>query len=572
MSNLKNIFVKPAIFMTVLTIFFQLLILLIYLANYVPSPTFQFDINYDITSFFEELSPLSSIPESIDFASSLGENSSDSVLDLNPERNTNYQIVIKAVNPGYNTETGKNAGEFIEIANLSGEPQPLDDIAVVYTAKPTSSSPNGKSTILYYFPEGSMFIGDTILLRYKDTPETSDKNQDLIYNTSLAMAGTLSLVRLKSDVVINDPPTTLDDLGKIENSLCWLGGEECLPVFSTTVKSRSYTTILRNEETGEYEHVTDYTPTYDPNQHNLYLPPENKDISSNLAQSQTGKTTASAQSASSELFNTEKDAQCQGLIFSEILSYYDEKETEQFIELYNSTGTSMLLSGCKIKYKTKYYELPISDAIDSLDYYVLHPEFKLTKNPNTENTLELYDVNGALVDSLSYPHGQKKTASYAQVGYKEDGTEDWRITYAVTPGEPNVYQQYKSCTDGKVINESTGNCVKAATMSSSLADCPAGKYRNPTTGRCKNIDSDGETAECKEGYERNPETGRCRKIKNNEGADYPVVPVTGMEERSVFVGLLAILGVVVIGAICIIFQFRREIIYSFRKIISKLKK
>ena len=425
MSKLKNIFVKPAIFMTVLTIFFQLLILLIYLANYVPSPTSQFDINYDITSFFEELSPLSSIPESTDFVSNLNENSSGLVLDSAPEGG-NRQIVIKAVNPGYNTETGKNAGEFIEIANLSGEPQPLDNITVVYTAKPTSSSPNGKSTILYYFPEGSIFIGDTILLRYKDAPETSEQSQDITYNTSLAMAGTLSLVRLKSDVDINDPPTALDGLGKIENSLCWLGGEECLPVFSTTVKSRSYTTILRNEETGEYEHVTDYTPTYDPNQHNLYLPLENKDISSNLAQSQTGKTTASAQSASSELFNTEKDAQCQGLIFSEILSYYDEKETEQFIELYNSTGASISLSGCKIKYKTKYYELPISDAIASLDYYVLHPEFKLTKNPNTENILELYDVSGALVDSLSYPHGQKKTASYAQVGYKEDGTEDWR--------------------------------------------------------------------------------------------------------------------------------------------------
>ncbi len=545
MSNLKNIFIKPVIFMTVMTIFFQLLILLICLANYVPSPTSHFNIT---------------APS----------------LELTSENGNNSQIAIKAVNPGYNTEVGKNAGEFIELVNLSGEPQPLDNLAVIYTAKPANSSSIGKSTVLFFFPKGSRFIGETILMRYKDSPETTENSQDLTYDTSLAMTGSLSLVRLADSAKIEDLSGTIDFavFGEVENSVCWLGGENCLPVFSTTVKSRSYTTIVRNEDTGEYEHVANYLPIYNPDELNLFLPPENTDASTSQTQHQAEKTTTSAQPTST-VFDVEKDAQCQGLIFSEILSYYDEDEKEQFIEFYNSANSDINLDGCKVKYKNKYYDLgngSSRNTIGALDYYVLQPEFRLTKNPNTENILELYDANGTIIDVLTYPHGQKKAASYAQIGYESDGTEDWRVTYAVTPGEPNIYQQYRSCTDGKVINESTGNCVKAATMSSALADCPAGKYRNPTTGRCKNIESDDETTECKEGYERNPETGRCRKIKDNNGTEYPVIPITGQEEKSVFIGFIAIIGIAILGAGYVIFQFRCEIVYFFRKIISKLIK
>jgi hypothetical protein len=45
------------------------------------------------------------------------------------------------------------------------------------------------------------------------------------------------------------------------------------------------------------------------------------------------------------------------------------------------------------------------------------------------------------------------------------------------------------------------------------AECPAGKYRNPETGRCRTIEEAvNALTECEEGYERNPTTNRCRKI------------------------------------------------------------
>ena len=176
------------------------------------------------------------------------------------------------------------------------------------------------------------------------------------------------------------------------------------------------------------------------------------------------------------------------------------------------------------------------------------------------------------VATLAYPHGQKKSTSYAFFGYNSDGSENWQVTFSPTPGGPNVRQEYKVCPAGKVLNESTDNCVNATTMKTTLKDCGEGKIRNPETGRCKSVnDNLNDQTPCKEGYERNPETGRCRKIKDNSGADYPVIPVTGIEEQSSFIALWAIGGVVAIGGFYVVFQFRSEIIYFLPKALGKLK-
>lgn len=571
MSNLKIFSAKLVIFVTITAIFFQLLVLLYDLVNNVPKsismsvftpiPTSQLDYNLSLPNLSTDLASPTNEPPNDELGSVI----------------MTSDIVINAVNPGYNTESGKNSGELIELKNLSDEEISLDNIAIIYTAKPTSASPNGKSTILYQFPVGSKFIGKAILLRYELSPEATDGNQDLTYSTSIAMAGSLALVRLNDIPNLEALISTTSDLsnfGEVGSSVCWLGGEDCLQTFSTTVKSRSYTTIARNPDSGEYEHVTEYISNYDAAFPGLYLPPE-ETATAEGPTSDMFAVKPSTKATSTDVFDFAKDAQCQGLIFSEILSYYDENAEEQFIEFYNSTNSTIEIGGCKVRYKNKFYDLLPKDSNEHIvaasDYYVLHPEFKMTKNPNTESTIELYDINGTLLDALVYPHGQKKTASYALINYNGDGTANWQITYAITPGESNVYQQYKTCPAGKVINETTGNCVKAATISSAIADCPAGKYRNPTTGRCKNIEDNTSSSECKEGYEKNPETGRCRKIKDNKGAKYPVVPTTGVVEQSVFIGLLAILGVVIAGSIYVIFQFRHEIAHFFRKILTKNK-
>lgn len=280
---------------------------------------------------------------------------------------------------------------------------------------------------------------------------------------------------------------------------------------------------------------------------------------------------------------------CAGIHFSEILSFYESEKSEQFIEFFNPTAEEINLKGCNIRYKNKLYAL--SGVVGPEKYYVYFPSaFSLTKNPTVSNKIELLDADDSIVDSLTYYNGQKKAVSYAQFGVDNDGSEIWDQTYSPTPGEENNFQRFKTCEVGKVINEETGNCVKITTITTAIAECPAGSYRNPLTNRCKKysttssalkecsegyernletnrcrkVQTDSVLKECTEGYERNPETGRCRKVVNNDGADFEVKN-ENFEEQSSFVAILAIAAVASLGAIYIVFEYRKEIARVFKK-------
>lgn len=255
------------------------------------------------------------------------------------------------------------------------------------------------------------------------------------------------------------------------------------------------------------------------------------------------------------------------MVFSELLSYYETFQSEQFVELYNNGVESVVLDGCYIKYKNKKY--PLEGMVKAEGYFVRYlTDFKLTKNPTTSNVLELVDADGVVLDKLEYFNGQRKGTSYALIGYDGDGVEIWKVTYAPTPGEPNNYQEYRTCEVGKVINEATGNCVKVTSLAEKI--CGEGKYLNILTGRCRKIADDaGTLKECKEGYYRSEETGRCRKITENNGADYALVPETYKEESS-FTALYLVLGVVLAGLLYVGYEFRYEILRFFRKVKGRL--
>ena len=416
-------------------------------------------------------------------------------------------ITIKAFNPGYTIDGIQNVGEFIELTKLTEAPISLTGYALRYTTK------SGNSSSLFIFPEGSMMVGSSLLLRLASSPEASQA--DLTYTKTLALeAGPLEL--LYQDEVLD--------------SICWTGGDSCLHKFIN--KSGSRTSIVQDLGTGEYAHDLDYVPVYDA-ENPGYQPP--------------------ATAADEDTDPVEP--RCRGLEFSEILTYFSDDATEQFIELYNTSDEAIDMLGCTIKYKNKTFSL--TGSIEPGAYFAYRPEVTLTKNPSTSNTYELVDTTGDVLDTLILPHGQKKSTAYAQFGYLDTGAENWLTTYSPTPGAENNFQQYRSCPEGKVINEATGNCIKAATIAETK-ECPAGKYRNPLTGRCKSIEEDSGLTPCKEGYERNPETNRCRKIRNNDGTSYPLVPTTAAEKTS-FIAGLAIAAVLAVGAAYIILQYRPEI-------------
>jgi hypothetical protein len=211
-------------------------------------------------------------------------------------------------------------------------------------------------------------------------------------------------------------------------------------------------------------------------------------------------------------------------------------------------------NGCKIKYKNKLYDLGGVVKPDGYKQFVWS-DLALTKNPTNKNVVELVDVNGETIDKLEIPNGQKKGTSYALIGYNKDGTRLWHTTYNVTPGEPNIYQEFRTCEEGKVINEETGNCVKVTEIKEK--ECKEGYFLNTETGRCNKIPIVEEKT-CKEGYHLNPETNRCVKDKNNNGAEFGLKKEKS-DGGSTFVALGIILGIVGIGIIYIIYEFRQEI-------------
>ena len=71
----------------------------------------------------------------------------------------------------------------------------------------------------------------------------------------------------------------------------------------------------------------------------------------------------------------------------------------------------------------------------------------ITNEPLTSSQIaELAEIEeDDVLDVLEYYNGQKKGTSYAFIGYDAGGKEIWKTTFVPTPGEPNNYQEFRTC-------------------------------------------------------------------------------------------------------------------------------
>lgn len=552
-------------------------------------------------------------------------------------------LYFKAINPGYTFDDKQNVGEMIEIARRDSDtPILLAGATVGYT------NSSGNYSVLAEFPDNSWITGESILLRLASSPDS--ELAALNYTKTLAFKAGLTLL--------------FDD--EIIDEVCWSGKDGCYKAFD----SARPTTLVRNSETGEFEHLTDYEPVFNAENYIEVVEDEGLNEPGDEPEDEEGGEEPNEDGGSSDQVGDDKDGNdgedygeelkdeegtesevvlgnCRNVRFSEILSYYVELVNEQFIELFNE-GEDTILDGCFMRYKNKKYEL--KGEILAGDFYIYKPDgFRLTKNPVKSNVVELIDGDGEVVDILEYPNGQKKGTSFALITNEDE--KEWAITYDLTPGFQNHYQQFRTCEAGKVINELTGNCVKETAevikicpegyflneetgrckkevveiekickdgyylneatgrckkaivevekickegyylneatgrckkevvetervckdgyylnestgrcrkvVTETVKTCDEGYYLNILTGRCNKIKEETEKI-CKEGYYLNEETGRCRKIRENDGAEYAIETKT-YDEKSTFVALYAVLGVVVVALGYVIYQFRKEI-------------
>ncbi|MBI3889109.1 lamin tail domain-containing protein [Candidatus Saccharibacteria bacterium] len=275
----------------------------------------------------------------------------------------------------------------------------------------------------------------------------------------------------------------------------------------------------------------------------------------------------------------------------------------EFIELYNPSSESVGLQNYIVQTgvnSDKTFTFAFDMAIGPGEFKIFKDSdlgFTLT---NTSGRVLLKTIDGFIIDDSTVYTSAADDMAWAKI----DGL--WQYTDHPTPGSLNVssYQDdtidlvssglmTAECAAGKYRNPLTNRCRNIESDAMVLATCDSDQYRNQETGRCKKVVSaisitpckDGQyrseetnrcrnisaasatLAPCKEGQERNTETNRCRNLaaKSVPAAAYAIEPVK--DGVKAFVGWWAVGG---IGSMALGYagwEWRREVGVWIRRII-----
>jgi hypothetical protein len=186
---------------------------------------------------------------------------------------------------------------------------------------------------------------------------------------------------------------------------------------------------------------------------------------------------------------------CDGLQLSEILANPAGDDAQgEFIELYNPLDHLETLYGCSLQLANgKQYAFTAADSIASKEYKAFPYSATNLQLSNSGTSVTLVMANSQI--TTTYPEVSDDQAWALLNG-------GWYLTTQPTPNTANVIYQPAKVTTTTI----------ADTVTAELQPCPVGKYRNPDTGRCRNVVVVAPIVTCTVGQERNPLTGRCRKI------------------------------------------------------------
>lgn len=177
-------------------------------------------------------------------------------------------------------------------------------------------------------------------------------------------------------------------------------------------------------------------------------------------------------------------ANCQSIIISEIVPNPTGSDTDtEYIELHNTSDSPVLLVGCFLKVGSGQLELSGT----------IQPGYKAFYNLTLPNAAggKVQFITNTTEDSVDYPADMGDDDSWSLI----DGT--WQKSTLPTPNAANSLP-----VEGG----------KGASEEPALEPCPPGKYRNPDTNRCRNIEVASGLTPCKLGQYRSLETNRCRNL------------------------------------------------------------
>ena len=442
--------------------------------------------------------------------------------DEPPDDTAPVFLQFSAINAGFKDDNSAQNYDFVELSYSGELPLNLASYRLVYT------NSSGKIAGELAFVENIQLAESRLLLGFKNSQQFADSLPEyLYYFSSSGLASTAGMLELFYNEQLVDV-------------VCW-GKAFCenpQPKFATDV-AQNQTLVRCLLDDCEAPYILDnYLPELTPSALQIV-----------------------------ELEIAEDLPSCTGVIINELYSYYSANQSEQFVELYNPTTETISLCNCQLRYKKHNY--PLTGELEPDGYLIVRSDdLKLTKNPTVPLLLEIIDQNAETVASVEQSNHQKIGTSYAY--FTEEDT--WYQTYQPTPGAANIFQEFRSCEEGKEINPATGNCIKIATPT--IKTCTDGYYLNPATNRCKKNSTDTMVlTECPTGYERNPTTNRCRKIPQSSGSEYAVEPPTEetYQNTQVFIATGAIIVTTIATIIYVILHFRHEIRTAFLRLRFKIR-
>ncbi len=288
------------------------------------------------------------------------------------------------------------------------------------------------------------------------------------------------------------------------------------------------------------------------------------------------------------------------LQLTEILPNATGSDTDrEYVEIYNPSVVEVDLTPYVIRVgeaADKFYSFPPGAKIGPGEYRAFYNGVIKFTLANTMGRVVLGTVDGTILGDTGRYNSPDDNSAWAFI----DGA--WQYTNRPSPGQANLRSfteddpdvpsatSLVSCPAGKYRNPLTNRCRNIESDASILAVCDADQYRNPETGRCRKIAlataqtpcKDGQyrseetgrcrnsttvsaLAPCKEGQERNPDTNRCRNTaaKSVPDAAFAVEPI--QQGAKAFVGWWALGGVGVLALGYAGWEWRHEVVNALRK-------
>ena len=252
---------------------------------------------------------------------------------------------------------------------------------------------------------------------------------------------------------------------------------------------------------------------------------------------------------------------------------------DEYIELYNPHDFAVDLSGYVLNSGS-----PSSSQQFPMNGVILQPqEYRVFYSVATSLNLVNSSPGQAWLTAPNFVRVSETPAYPANMGENKawaliSGT--WQVSSNLTPAaanaaavveaeptavsEPEPEAEAEPCPAGKFRNPETNRCKNIEVAAAELTPCSPGQRRNPDTNRCRSITATSSTlTACQSGYERNPETNRCRKIAAVKGTSTDAAAGSAAKSKLNY----AIIGSVSVLVLAYaVYEYRKDILAAYSRL------